>query len=308
MSTFDGTVRNDVVALFPGQGSLVGGAGTPWVNTPSWSIVQDISDITSVDVPHLLLEAADEEVVRTDRAQLATFALSLVSWYELQRRGTTPAYFLGHSLGEFSVLVATGIVSIHDGALLVHARGSAMKDAAEQSSGSMTALMGGDDDAREALTHLDDIWIANINGPGQIVVSGSTKALAALSENYRSLGWRRATPLPVGGAFHSPLMSSAQSQLDAALAGVTWGTTDKFPISNVDGAVHHDGATWHQLLARQMTSPVEFLSAVDTLPQTVTTSIEMAPGAVLSGLTKRIRSFEHQIVFSSPDVSLEESA
>jgi [acyl-carrier-protein] S-malonyltransferase len=306
MSTFDGAVREDAVVLFPGQGSLSGGAGTPWTSTPSWSIVQDISDITGVDVSHLLLDASDEDVVRTDRAQLATFAISLVSWYELQRRDLTPAYFLGHSLGEFSVLVATGILSVHDGALLVHARGTAMKDAAQQSSGSMTALMGGDDDARLALAGLEEIWIANINGPGQIVVSGSTEALAQLNENYRTLGWRRATPLPVGGAFHSPLMAPAQEQLDTALASVTWGTTDKFPISNVDGKIHQDGATWHQLLARQMTAPVEFLSAVSTLPASVTTTIEVAPGAVLSGLTKRIRTFDRQIVFSSPDLSLEE--
>ncbi len=115
--------------------------------------------------------------MRTDRAQLATFALSLVGYHELLDLGVRPRYLLGHSLGEFSALVASGLLSLEEGARLITVRGAAMARAAAQREGSMVAVMGGDDDAREALESLDDVWIANINGTGQIVVSGTREGL-----------------------------------------------------------------------------------------------------------------------------------
>ena len=158
----------------------------------------------------------------------------------------------------------------------------------------MVALMGGDDGAREALASLEDVWVANINGTGQIVVSGTREGLDELLLHHKELGWRRATPLNVGGAFHSPLMTPAQEQLDEALASVTWGETTAILIANVDGSVHTSANDWRDLLSRQLTSPVQFLDATMTLPSTVMTSIEMPPSGVLTGLTKRIRSFDQQ--------------
>src|ERR1019366_9581198 len=117
-------------------------------------------------------------------------------------------------------------------------RGAAMARAARVSPGSMVALMGGDDQARETLDDLAEVWIANINGTGQIVVSGTTEGLDDLMARHRELGWRRATALPVGGAFHSPLMASAQSALDDALDAVDWGETEQVIIANVDGVAH----------------------------------------------------------------------
>lgn len=174
-----------------------------------------------------------------------------------------------------------------------------MARAATKNPGSMVALMGGDDRAREALATLDEVWIANVNGTGQLVVSGSTKGLDHLLAIHKSLGWRRATPLAVGGAFHSPLMAHAQKELDEALANVTWGTTDSVLIANVDAKVHQDASEWRELLSRQLTSPVEFLDATLALPPSVTTTIEMPPGGVLTGLTKRIRPFDFQYAPSS---------
>ncbi len=293
-------LRDDVVALFPGQGSLAGGAGLAWRQSAHWELVGRISESAGLDCEYLLTEASDADVVRTDRAQIATFALSLVCYHDLLDRGVRPRYLLGHSLGEFSALVASGLLSLDDGARLIAVRGSAMAAAAEAAEGSMVALMGGDDDARRALEALADIWVANINGTGQIVVSGTRRALDHLLSVHRELGWRRATPLPVGGAFHSPLMAPAQSELDRALASVHWGRTDQTLIANVDGAVHATAEEWRGLLSRQLTSPVEFLAATLALPAGVTTSVEMAPAGVLTGLTKRIRSFEHQVSPESP--------
>jgi [acyl-carrier-protein] S-malonyltransferase len=287
--------RDDAVALFPGQGSLSGGAGVPWRDSSHWTIVDRVSEISGVDVAWLLLGANDDEVVRTDRAQLATFALSLVGFRELLDLGIRPRFLLGHSLGEFSALVASGLLSVEEGARLIAVRGSAMARAAELEEGSMIAVMGGDEGAREKLESLDDVWIANINGTGQIVVSGTRVGLDNLIEQHRDLGWRRATPLPVGGAFHSPLMAPAQRELDDALDATEWGATEAILISNVDAGVHTTAPEWSELLRRQLTSPVQFLDATLALPVSVTTTIEMPPGAVLTGLTKRIRAFDRQL-------------
>jgi [acyl-carrier-protein] S-malonyltransferase len=163
----------------------------------------------------------------------------------------------------------------------------------------MIALMGGDDGARDALEGLDDVWVANVNGPGQIVVSGTRSGLDDLLSRHKDLGWRRATPLPVGGAFHSPLMTPAQGELDKALVSVEWGTTEAVLISNVDAQVHGSAGEWRELLSRQLTSPVQFSGATLALPESVTTTIEMPPSGVLTGLTKRIRTFERQFAPAS---------
>jgi len=287
--------RDDVVALFPGQGSINAAAGRPWRHSPHWGVVERVSQVSGVDVQGLLLDEGREDVVRTDNAQLATFALSLVGYYELLDLGVRPRYLLGHSLGEFSALVASGLLGLDEGARLIAVRGAAMARAAALTEGSMVALMGGDDAAREALATLDDVWIANINGTGQIVLSGTREGLNDLLSRHRDLGWRRATPLAVGGAFHSPLMAPAQSELDAALAGTSWGSTEATLISNVDAQVHTSPGEWRDLLRRQLTSPVDFLNATLALPERVSITVEMPPAGVLTGLTKRIREFVVQL-------------
>ncbi len=292
--------NDHAVALFPGQGSLSAGAGTTWRTSRHWDIVTRVAEATGVDLDRLLTTAPDDEVVRTDNAQLATFALSMVGYGELLDHDVRPRYLLGHSLGEFSALAASGLLGVDEAARLIAVRGAAMRRAADAVEGSMVALMGGDDGAREALDQLDDVWLANVNGTGQLVVSGTRKGLDDLLSRHRELGWRRATPLPVGGAFHSPLMAPAQAELDAALATTTWGTTDAVVVANVDGAVHSSPEEWRRLLSRQLTSPVEFLDATLALPATVTTTIELPPGGVLTGLTRRIREFDAQFTPTSP--------
>ena len=176
-------------------------------------MVEQVSDAANLNVADLLLNSTDDEIVRTDRAQLATFTLSLIGWNELCLRHAAPLFLAGHSLGEFSSLVAGGVISLEDGARLVAARGQAMATASESPSGAMVALMGGDDSARSRLEELSEVWLANVNGPGQVVMSGTRVAVESLIANARDLGWRRATLLNVGGAFHSPLMSPAHACL-----------------------------------------------------------------------------------------------
>ena len=226
-----------------------------------------------MDVAWLLLGANDDEVVRTDRAQLATFALSLVGFHELLDLGVRPRYLVGHSLGEFSALVASGLLSVEEGARLISVRGAAMARAAALEEGSMVAVMGGDDDARAALETFEGVWIANINGTGQIVVSGTRAGLDDLLGRHRDLGWRRATALPVGGAFHSPLMAPAQSELDEALEQHHLGRDRGRPdLQRRRAACTRRPSEWRELLRRQLTSPVQFLDATLALPESVTTT------------------------------------
>lgn len=295
------TFNETAVGLFPGQGAITGQAGMPWQSSPHWNLVEEISDAAEINVGDVLLNLDTADVVRTDRAQIATFALSMIAYHDLLATGVRPRYLLGHSLGEFSALAASGLLSVHDAARLISVRGRAMATAAEMQPGTMVALMGGDANVREPLESIDGAWIANINGEGQVVMSGTATAIAHILEVHKELGWRRATPLAVGGAFHSPLMQPAQDELDAALAQVTWHTTEHFLIANVDGLRHNDASTWQTLLSRQLTSPVEFLAATLALPTSVDTTIEMAPGNVLTGLTKRIRGFSVQHAPTTPE-------
>ncbi|MGC8498727.1 MAG: ACP S-malonyltransferase [Acidimicrobiales bacterium] len=297
--SFDVPWRDDAVALFPGQGSIASGAGRAWTASPHWSLVAQISDVTGTDVAHLLLDASDKDVIRTDHAQLATFALSLVGYHDLLALGWRPRYHLGHSLGEFSALTAAGVLTLDDGARLIAVRGAAMAEAARAAAGAMIALLGGDEAARARVEQRPDIYVANVNGTGQLVVSGELAALDALVGDARDLGFKRATRLPIGGAFHSPLMAPAQGALDAQLARTPWHPSDAIVVANVDGRIH-PAADWSGLLSRQLTSPIEFLAATTALPDGVTASVEMPPGAVLTGLTRRIRPFATQVALTEP--------
>lgn len=298
--------RDDIVALFPGQGSISSGAGSAWQSSRYWGLVDQVGEIAGVNVEQLLLAADTDEVVRTDNAQLATFALSLVGYHELLDLGVRPRYLLGHSLGEFTALVASGLLDLAEGTKLIAVRGAAIARAADASEGSMVAVMGGDDGARDNLSSVAEVWIANINGTGQIVLSGTRAGLDDLLSRHRDLGWRRATSLEVGGAFHSPLMAPAQAELDAQLDAAIWGETDAIVISNVDARAHRAPAEWRDLMRRQLTSPVEFLDATLALPDTVRTTVELPPSGVLTGLTKRIRDFDVQFAPASLD-ELQES-
>jgi [acyl-carrier-protein] S-malonyltransferase len=284
---FDMTTSS--VGLFPGQGALRAGAGAPWQRCPAWNIVTTIADVTGLPLADYLTTFDDEAVQRTDIAQIATFALSLVSWEDA---GAPPvSVFIGHSLGEYSALVAAGILSVADGALLVAQRGAAMAQAAREQPGGMTALMGAGPEAIALTEQVAGLWIANINGEAQTVVAGTTEALSWLQEHYRELGWRRATPLAVGGAFHSPLMQPAAISLSAALHATTFQEGHIRVVANVDGVAYAGGDHWRDLLLRQLTAPVQFLRGIAALPEGITTSIEAAPAGVLTGLVKRIRPF-----------------
>jgi [acyl-carrier-protein] S-malonyltransferase len=282
----------NLIGLFPGQGAIRPAVGQAWKRCSAWDIVSDLSDVAHVDIAQLLLDADLDTLVSTENAQLATFALSMVGWQHYLLTHEPPAFVAGHSLGEFSAYVAAGVLGLDDACRVVIARGRAMALAARRNDGSMAALMGGSDDALDRVLSLDDVWLANDNGGGQYVVSGTAEAIAGLISSARENGWKRATPLLVGGAFHSPLMIDAQPELDAALESASWKPAQRWIASNVDGAWHFGESDFLLRAKAQMTSPVRFESMISSAPVEVVNSVEFPPGSVLSGLVKRIRAMD----------------
>ena len=276
-----------VLALFPGQGSISPGAGRAWRTDDAWRLVDEASALSGVDVAHLLLSAEDDELVRTDNAQIATFVLSLMSYQSFCRTRSTPESFVGHSLGEYSALTAAGMLSFADGVRLVAARGAAMLKASQLQPGAMAALMGGHGDISK-VTARGDVWLANVNGFDQLVVAGTEDGIDYLEENVNSLGWKRCRRLKVGGAFHSPLMAPASADLSEALRHVEFRTTPHRVFSNVDGALHSDTAEWPQLCLRQLTEPVQFERCVTNATAEANVAVEFEPTGVLRGLVRRI--------------------
>ena len=289
---------------FPGQGSQKPGMGRPWVDQPSWEVIAEASEIAGRDVAHLLLDADADELKYPRNTQLSTFMLSMIVLDAVERVGVTPGVCAGHSLGEYTALTATGALSFEDGVRVVTLRGEAMQDAADQKPGAMTALLGiEDDDADAACRRSDgDAWVANYNAPGQVVIAGDPAALARAVEAAKELGAKRAMPLPVGGAFHTPYMASARDRLREALAAATLLDPDVAVFANIDARPHLMANEWASLLSAQLVSPVRWRQSVQHMADAgATTFIELGPGSVLTGLAKRIVPDARTMSVGSPE-------
>src|SRR4051794_21177295 len=205
---------------FPGQGSQRPGMGQAWIDHPSWELVDDASKATGRDLAHLLLHADAAELTETRNAQLATFTQSLIVLDAVERLGISPQLCGGHSLGEYTALVAVGALSFEEGVRVIAERGDAMQAAADDAPGTMAAILGLDDDAAEhACRRADgDVWVANYNAPGQVVIAGTADCVTAAGKAAKDLGAKRVMALQVGGAFHTPFMEPARNRLRKALA------------------------------------------------------------------------------------------
>lgn len=276
--------------IFPGQGSQRPGMGSPWAGTPAWQVVERISSVLGRDVAALLLHADGPTLQATRNAQIASFALGLVILDAARGAGLTFGLAAGHSLGEYTALVAAGTLSIEDAAVLVGERAEAMQTAADTNPGTMSAVLGlsAEDVGTACGKSGGEAWVANDNAPGQIVIAGSPAGVTAAGKAAKELGGK-VMPLTVGGAFHTPLMRPAQARLDAALAAAPFGAGTVSVVANVDAESHREAADWAALLSRQLCSPVRWRESIGGLRgQGVSRVIEMGPGAVLSGMVKRI--------------------
>lgn len=289
---------------FPGQGSQRPGMGRPWVDHESWELVGEASEVAGRDVAGLLLDADADELKDTRNAQLTTFVSSLVVLDAVERLGIDAGFCAGHSLGEYTALCASGALSFDEGVALVVERAAAMHDAGQQHPGTMAAVLGLDDeDVEVACRRADsDVWVANFNAPGQVVIAGSPEGVARASEISKELGAKKSMPLQVSGAFHTPFMTPARDRLRSAIAAASPRDTDMPVVSNVDALAHASGSEWASLLSAQLSSPVRWKQCLLELSRLgVVSFAELGPGGVLTGMTKRTLDGSRTISVSTPD-------
>lgn len=289
---------------FPGQGSQRPGMGRPWEGHDSWELVEEASDVSGRDVARLLLDADAEELKDTRNAQLTTFVSSLMVLDAVERLGIEPSYCAGHSLGEYTALTATGALSFDDGVRLVVERADAMHEAGISSPGTMAAVLGLDDDLVEvACARADsDVWVANFNAPGQVVIAGSVDGVGSAGVIAKELGAKKIMPLQVSGAFHTMYMTAARERLRTAIAAANPRDTEVPVVSNVDALAHASGHEWSTLLSAQLSSPVRWKHCLLSLAELgVTAFAELGPGGVLTGMAKRTVESARTISVATPD-------
>ena len=277
-------------AIFPGQGAATPGAGKPWTDHAAWRVVIDAEAATGRPLARLLLDADADELSTTAASQLAVLLTSLVAWQALaDTLDETPVAFAGHSLGQITALVAAGAVEPADGYRLAVRRADLSQLSADARPGRMAALVGTDLDVAAAVCDGGrDVWIANDNAPGQVVIAGTPPGLEAAAERAKDAGVRRVMPLDVGHAFHTPLLSEAADELRHLLVTLDFRAPTAPVVANTDAAAHTDPAGWPGRLARHLVEPVRWRESQRTLADLgATTFVEIGPGRVLAGLARR---------------------
>ena len=293
-----------IVFTYSGQGSQKPAMGADWLSHPSWELVQEASDVTGRDLAALLLDADADELKDTQNAQIATFLISMVILDAVERVGVDAAGHAGHSLGEYSALTASGALDFGDAVALVSERGAAMKVAASEPAGTMAAVLGLDDDAVETAcaSVANDVWVANYNAPGQVVLAGSPAGVAAAGDAARTLGARKVAPLEVSGAFHTPFMAPARERLSTAIAEVDLRRPEGLVVANVDSTGHENPETWRALMNAQLCSPVRWRQSLLTFADAgFSTFVELGPGNVLTGLVKRTLPAANRLAVNRPE-------
>ena len=298
-------VKGGLIAFcFPGQGSLDVGMGRELAAAvpEAMDVFERSSRAAGLDLRYLCFEAPEQEVVQTEVQQPALVATSLAVLAAIKARGIKPDFVVGHSVGEFAALAAAGALKLEDAIALVRERGLAMAEAARKNPGSMAAILGLDDEVVERICRrILNVWPANYNCPGQIVVSGEDPAVDEACEAAEQEGARRAVKLRVSGAFHSPLVARAADRLRPALERVKFVEPTAPFMSTVTARVEN-ARRIGPLLVEQLTAPVRFTQAAQALlREGVQTWVEVGPGNVLAGLIKRIDRNARTISVSTPE-------
>jgi [acyl-carrier-protein] S-malonyltransferase len=292
-----------VAFCFPGQGSLEVGMGRDVATAfpEALDVFERASIAAGLDLQRLCFEAPEEELVETEVQQPALVATSLAVLAALKARGIKPDFVVGHSVGEFAALAAAGALRVEEAVALVRERGLAMAEAARTNPGSMAAILGLDDEVVERICRrILNVWPANYNCPGQIVVSGENAAVTEACLVAEQEGARRAVKLRVSGAFHSPLVARAADRLKPALDRVKFAEPDSPFMSTVTARVE-SARRMGPLLVEQLTAPVRFTQAAQALMREgAHTFVEVGPGNVLSGLVKRIDRSVKTVSVSTP--------
>ena len=282
--------------VFPGQGAQFSGMGKDLyeTNETAKALFEKANEILGFRITDIMFAGTDEELKQTRVTQPAVFLHSVISAICLGD-DFQPDMVGGHSLGEFSALVAAGALSFEDGLRLVHARALAMQKACEVAPGTMAAIIALPDDTIEGICSEVSaegngvVVPANYNCPGQLVISGNVEAVNAACDKLKAAGAKRALVLPVGGAFHSPLMQPAAEELQKAIEEVEF-KTPRCPIyQNVDAQAHTDAAEIKQNLMAQLTASVKWTQEVNNMLEAGATDFtECGPGKALQGMIAKI--------------------
>jgi [acyl-carrier-protein] S-malonyltransferase len=277
--------------VFPGQGAQFTGMGKDLYESSSVArkLFDNANDILGFSITDTMFSGSADELKQTKVTQPAIFLHSVA--VALSSETFAPEMVAGHSLGEFSALVANKTLSFEDGLRLVSKRALAMQHACEINPSTMAAILGLDDKVvEEVCASIDEVVVAaNYNCPGQLVISGSMKGIDIACEKLKAAGAKRALPLQVGGAFHSSLMEPAREELAAAIESTTFNTPICPVYQNVNALPSSDVATIRKNLIAQLTAPVRWTQSVQNMVKDgATVFIECGPGKVLQGLVKKI--------------------
>jgi [acyl-carrier-protein] S-malonyltransferase len=277
--------------VFPGQGSQFAGMGKELYesNEEAKQLFEQANDILGFRITDIMFDGTAEELTVTKVTQPAIFIHSVI--LAKITPDFKPDMVAGHSLGEFSALVANGSLSFEDGLKLVSKRAMAMQKACELEPSTMAAILAlADDKVEEVCASIDEIVVpANYNCPGQVVISGSIEGINIACEQLKEAGARRALVLKVGGAFHSPLMNSAREELATAIENTDFSEPSCPIYQNVDAKAHSNSKEIKANLIAQLTSPVRWTQSVqEMIAEGATEFVECGPGKVLQGLIKKI--------------------
>ena len=280
-----------IAIVFPGQGTQQPAMGALWRDHPAWHVIDDAEAAFGEPLAHLILDAGPDELARTREAQLAVLLTSLVAWEAIRDDITAPIAFGGHSLGQVTALIAAGVLPLDAGVRFAARRAELTQAAANAHPGRMAALLGATTaQAEDACTAAPDAcWVANDNAPGQVVIAGTPDGVEAGSARAKELGVKRATPLNVGGAFHTPLMNPAATELHDVLGAIHFTKPSVPVVTNHDALMHDDAEGWPDRLTTHLVSPVRWADCVTTMVGLgVDRFIEVGPGNALAGLIRRI--------------------
>ncbi len=281
--------------VFPGQGSQFIGMGKALYesNPVAKELFDRANAILGFDISEVMFNGSDEALKQTNVTQPAVFLHSVIAYKTLEH--DTPDMVAGHSLGEFSALVANGVLEFEDALKLVSIRAAAMQKACELVPSTMAAVLALADDTvaticAEVMTETNEVVVAaNYNCPGQLVISGSVKGIEIACERMKAAGAKRALVLPVGGAFHSPLMAPAREELAAAIEATNFANPICPVYQNVVAAAVTDPATIKQNLINQLTGAVKWTQTVEQMVADGATHFtEVGPGKVLQGLVQKV--------------------
>jgi [acyl-carrier-protein] S-malonyltransferase len=293
-----------IAVVFPGQGTQQTGMASSWRDHASWSVVERAEAALDEPLGHLVTDAPPEALARTREAQLAVLLTSLIVWDALDVPAGEVVAFAGHSLGQVTALIASGVLGLDDGVRFAARRAELTQAAADTHPGKMAALLGATpEQAEEACTAAPDgCWVANDNAPGQVVIAGTPDGLAAGSERAKAVGIKRVTPLNVGGAFHTPLMADATTALVDETASLALSRPAAPVVSNHDARPYSDADGWRERLPNHVSVPVRWRSTMTTLADLGATSFwEVGHGSMIAALAKRGAPDVTVRNFASPD-------